>query len=116
MNILSWNIQDGGSTETVSFLKELRRKHYPDFVFLMETKQKSEYIFGLKKQLGYDHVFTVKPEGLSGSLAVMWKNTYRITILSSDKGIIDLKVSIGSSSFFVSCVYGDPVVARQKVV
>ena len=116
MSILAWNCQGAGSIETVRFLRELRRKHYPDFIFLMETKQKSDYMLGLKKQLGYDHLFTVEPEGLSGGLAVMWKDSYQVAVLSSDKIIIDLKVAFGSSFFFMSCVYGDPVVARRQLV
>ena len=114
MSILSWNCQGAGGSETIPYLRTLRRKHYPDFVFLMETKQKSEFIFGVKKQLGYDLVFTVEPEGLSGGLALMWKDTYQVTIFSSDKRIIDLKVTIGSVTFYMSCVYGDPVAAKTS--
>lgn len=116
MSILSWNCQGAGSIETIQFIWALRRKHYTDFVFLMEMKQQSDYIFGLKKQLGYDHVFTVDPEGLSSGLALMWKDTHQVTLLSSDKRIIDLKVSVGASFFFMSCVYGYPVTARRQLV
>ena len=116
MSILSWNCQGAGSTETVQFLRALRRKYYPDLVFLMETKQKYDYIVGLKKQLGYDHVFTVEPEGLSGGLALLWKDNFQVSVLSSDKRIIDLKVTVGSTSCYISCVYGDPVMARRQIV
>ncbi|KAL0749510.1 hypothetical protein Bca101_031513 [Brassica carinata] len=61
-------------------------------------------------------VASVEPVGLSGGLAVMWKDSYNVEILSSDKRIIDMKASYGSLSFFLSCVYGDPVVARRKAV
>ena len=44
----------------------MRKDHYPDFLFLMETKQKDSYMIGLQKTLGYDKMFTVAPEGLSG--------------------------------------------------
>lgn len=56
-------------------------------------------------------MITVEPEGLSGGLALLWKNSYPVTVLSSDKIIIDLKISFGSISYFMSCVYGDPVTA-----
>lgn len=80
----------------------------PDLLFLMETKQKFEYISGLRKRLGYNHVITVEPVGLSGGLAVMWKDSYlvhtkkrkdsyQVVVLSSDKRIIDLKVTCGAS-------------------
>lgn len=116
MSILSWNCRGTGSAETVRHLRGLRRKVFPDLIFLMETKQKSEYMLGLKKSLGYDHMLTVEPVGLSGGLAVLWKDSFHIDVISSDLRIIDLKVKFGSCSFFLSCVYGDPVVARRKEV
>lgn len=39
-----------------------------------------------------------------------------VEILHSDKRIIDLKITIGSLVFFLSCAYGDPVRERRKVV
>ena len=48
MSIMSWNCQGAGSTETVQQIREYRRKYFPDFLFLMETKQKFEFINGLK--------------------------------------------------------------------
>lgn len=44
--------------------------------------------------------------GLSGGLAVLWKDSYQI----------DLKVSCGSSSFFLTFVYGDLVQAKRREV
>lgn len=116
MSILSWNCQGASGNDTDRHLRALRRKYFPDLLFLMETKQKFEYISGLRKRLGYDHVITVEPVGLSGGLAVMWKDSYQVVVLSSDKRIIDLKVTCGASSFFLSCVYGDPVMARRQEV
>ena len=113
MSILSWNCQGAGSTETVQQIREYRRKYFPDFLFLMETKQKFEYVNGLRKSLGYDQLITVKPEGLSGGLAVLWKDSYQVDVLATNKRIIDLKVSLGSTFFFLACVYRDPVKAKR---
>lgn len=41
------------------------------FLFLMETKQRFEFMNGMKKSLGYDQMITVESEGLSGGLAVL---------------------------------------------
>ncbi|KAF8087635.1 hypothetical protein N665_0573s0008 [Sinapis alba] len=83
----------------------------------METKQKFDYISGcLQKSLDYDKVFTVEPLGLNGGLAVFWKNSYDVEILSSDKRIIGMKVNFHSICFFLSCVYGDPVRVRWQDV
>ena len=116
MSILSWNCQGAGSIETVRHLWGLRRRFFPDFVFLMETKKNFEYVLGLKKSLGYDQLITVEPVGLSGGLAVMWNESFHVVVISSDKRIIDLKVKCGSSSFYLTCVYGDPVASKRQDV
>ena len=116
MSIMSWNCQGAGSDETVQRLREMRKDHFPDFLFLSETKQKRAYMVGLQKEYGYDEVLTVEPVGLSGGLAVFWKQCYGVEVLTADKRIIDLRVKIGSLTFFLSCIYGDPVRARRNLV
>ncbi|KAF3555129.1 hypothetical protein F2Q69_00017410 [Brassica cretica] len=71
---------------------------------------------GLQKSLGYDKIITVEPVGLSGGLALMWKDSYKVDVLSSDKRIIYVKVKMASISFFLTCVYGDPVKERRQDV
>lgn len=39
MSILSSNCQGAGSVETIRFLRALRRKHYLDFIFLMDETE-----------------------------------------------------------------------------
>ena len=116
MSIMSWNCQGAGSDETVHRLREMRKDHFSDFLFLMETKQKRKYMVGLQKEFGYDELLTVDPAGRSGGLAVFWKSSYNVEVLKADKRIIDLKVRMGSLVFFLSCIYGDPVRAHRKVV
>lgn len=58
----------------------------------------------------------VDPVGLSGGLALFWKTTYDVEILSTSNRIIDTKVKIGSLSFFMTFVYGDPVCNRRHLV
>lgn len=116
MSILSWNCRGVGNTETVRRLTEMRKKYFPDFLFLTETKQQDTYMLGLQKDLCYDKMFTVAPIGLSGGLAVFWKDCYKVEVLSADKRIIDLSVKFGSVIFFLTCVYGDPVRERRHTV
>ncbi|KAG7568115.1 Reverse transcriptase domain [Arabidopsis thaliana x Arabidopsis arenosa] len=97
-------------------LKEMRRDHFPDILFLLETKNSSNHVLNVKQWLGYDSVHIVDPEGLSGGLALFWKSSYEVEVLYSDKRIIDTKVKIGSLWFFASFVYGDPACnLRQDV-
>ncbi|KAL1197127.1 hypothetical protein V5N11_002006 [Cardamine amara subsp. amara] len=85
-------------------------------MFLIETKQKLEYVTSLQKSLGYDKIFTVEPLGLSGGLAVFWKQSYNVEVLYADNRIIDVKVMLGSRVFVISFVYGDTVRALRNQV
>ncbi|XP_033134315.1 uncharacterized protein LOC117127769 [Brassica rapa] len=116
MSIMSWNCRGAGSDETVQYLQGLRRSIFPDFLFLMETKQKNSYMMGLQQSLGYDKMITVEPIGLSGGLALMWKSTFDVAVLSCDNRIIDVKVSFGSVSFYLTCVYGNHVRSKRQEV
>ncbi|KAL1205541.1 hypothetical protein V5N11_003718 [Cardamine amara subsp. amara] len=116
MSLISWNCQGSGSDLTIQILREMRRDHFPNFMFLMETKNSSNHVLGMKRSLGYDKNHIVEPEGLRGGLALFWKTSYNVDVLSSDKRIIDVKVSLGSLEFFISFVYGDPVKQLRQVV
>ncbi|XP_010451797.1 PREDICTED: uncharacterized protein LOC104733977 [Camelina sativa] len=98
-----------GSTSAVRRLKEMLREHFPDFLFLLETKNSSDHVLGVKDWLGYDQVHIVDPVGLSGGLALFWKDSYQVEVLVADSRIVDTKVTKGSISFYITYVYGDPV-------
>ncbi|EFH70166.1 predicted protein [Arabidopsis lyrata subsp. lyrata] len=66
--------------------------------------------------MGYKNAHIVDPEGLSGGLALFWKDSYNVEILFSDSRIIDAKVKLGSLIFYISCVYGDPVAHLRQIV
>ncbi|KAG7572529.1 hypothetical protein ISN44_As09g008890 [Arabidopsis suecica] len=105
-----------GGTLTIPTLKEMRREHFPDFLFLMETKNSINHVKKVQQWMGYDHSHIVDPIGLSGGQALFWKSAYEVEIISSDHRIIDVRVKLGSQQFFISCVYGDPAShLRQEV-
>lgn len=54
--------------------------------------------------------------GLSGGLALFWKNNFEVEVLSSSSRVIDTKIKAGSRSFYISFVYGDPVQQRRAEV
>lgn len=116
MSIWSWNCQGAGSSETVQRLRNIRRKYFPDLFFLMETKQKFKFMDDLRLELGYDKMVTVEPIGRSGGLALLWKQSYDVEVLSSSNRIIDIRVRLGSLVFYISCVYGDPIKENRRFV
>ncbi|XVE95987.1 hypothetical protein REPUB_Repub02eG0182700 [Reevesia pubescens] len=54
MIALAWNCQDLGSTLIVQALKELKNKFDPDFVFLMEMKNKIRKVDRLRRRMRYE--------------------------------------------------------------
>ena len=60
---------------TIHALRELKNKYDPDVVFLMETKNKSRKLEGMRQKLRFDEGVYVEPEGLSEGLALWWKDS-----------------------------------------
>lgn len=92
------------------------REHFPDFLFLLETKNSCSCVLKLQSSLGYDHCHLVDPVGLSGGLALFWKKKYDVKILSASARLIDAEIRCGGVLFYMPFVYGDPVLQRRAAV
>ena len=110
MTMMSWNCQGLGRAQdlVIPRLWEMRQDHFPDILFLMETKQKRDTLVDIQTWLGYDRIMNVNPIGYSGGLALMWKNSVYIDFKYVDKHLLDFHVQFGKFGFFISCVYGEP--------
>jgi hypothetical protein len=70
-----------GNGPAVRGLLDLQKKEDPDVLFLSEMKMRREKLEGLKWKLGMPNKFVKDCEGLSGGLAIFWKNTINLRVL-----------------------------------
>lgn len=110
---MSWNCQGLGNSLTVRRLRELRLKSFPDVMFLMDTKNQDNVVFHVLQWMGYANKFTVPPTGLSGGLALLWKDDVDLQILDSSPNFIDTKLTSASASFHYTFVYGEPALEHR---
>ena len=105
---MAWNCQGIRSNPTVRRLRNLQVKHSPDIVFLMETKNQDDDVFKNYEKTPYTNHFMVPPIGLSGGLALSWKDHVELDILDSSPNFIDTKITTGVETTFVTFLYGAP--------
>ncbi|XP_043693127.1 uncharacterized protein LOC122643577 [Telopea speciosissima] len=117
MRLLGWNCQGLGRPSTVRALHHLLRRDNPDVVFLRETKSKDAVIERIMRRGNFHGLVMVKPEGAAGSLALLWKENVKLSIKIAEKNFIDMEISmVDAMPFLLTCVYGDPIKHRRKLV
>ena len=91
----------------VSQIDEVNRLHFPEIVFLAETKNKKCYMNKLKMKLQFDNLFVVDPVGRSGGLAVMWKKDVQVKRVLYTNFTIELCIEDLSKkiSWWLICIY-----------
>ncbi|XP_019100869.1 PREDICTED: uncharacterized protein LOC109132875 [Camelina sativa] len=102
-----------GQRLTVRRLEEIQRLYLLDMLFLVETKQQDNYIRDKGVSLGFSDMCIVSPRGLSGGLAVFWKNHVSVQVISQDVRLVDLYVEYKSFNFYLSCIYGHPIPSER---
>ena len=105
-----------GSNWTISYLREIWYKYKPDFLFLSETKQASEFAQNFQAHIGFDNLVTVDPVERSGGLALFHNNEYQVKILYSSNRMIDVEAVALGKVVYLTFVYGDPVQKLKEQV
>ncbi|XP_027067539.1 uncharacterized protein [Coffea arabica] len=73
MKVAVWNCQGAGGPLTISQLKEVLHLHFPNIMFLCETKNQERYMKQVQKRVNFENRFVVNPKGRAGGLALFWK-------------------------------------------
>ncbi|KAG7594038.1 Zinc knuckle CX2CX4HX4C [Arabidopsis thaliana x Arabidopsis arenosa] len=98
-----------GQKSTQAKGEDINRKYKLDIMFLAETKNKDSYVQQLGVELHFHHHFLVSPDGLSGGLAIFWRNTVKCDFLSPPTlYYTDMYISEGPTTFCLTYVYGNP--------
>lgn len=117
MILISWNCQGLGSDLTVRHLADIHRKYQPEFLFLMETKNKTEKIEKLQRRLRMESSIVVDPIGISGGLTLLY-NKVGVEMISKSRNIIDIRFfsDEANGSLRITWVYGEcDFWERQKI-
>ncbi|GLT53218.1 hypothetical protein SLA2020_265040 [Shorea laevis] len=108
--LISWNCRGLGNPRTVRDLCQMVKDKKPRFLFLMETKIKQHRLQHVRIKLGFEGLMAVDPVGLSGGIALLWRDAREVEIqnfsLRHISAIITTEASVGPWRF--TGFYGNP--------
>ena len=70
----------------------------------------------IQADLGFDHLFTVEPLGLSGGVALLFMDEIQVNVLFSNNRMIDIEAVKDRIKVFMTFVYGYPVLERRDQI
>ncbi|XP_019150699.1 PREDICTED: uncharacterized protein LOC109147555 [Ipomoea nil] len=80
----------------------------------METKVPRVHAERIRVTLGYEGLFYVDNDGLSGGMAFLWKKNNTVRLLSYSQSHIDVEVSLFNRLWRMTCIYGIPERNRRE--
>jgi len=92
-NLLIWNIQGIGNSETLNILREHIRQHRPHIVALVETRISGVRAQSVNKKIGFRNCFRVEAQGFQGGIWVLWnEEEMEIEILTSHAQFVTMEL------------------------
>ena len=114
MNWICWNIRGLGNRRIVRELEVVTRAQAPAAMFLAEMWFAEARLRKLCTDLKFDHCWIGPSAGKSGCLALFWKNSVRIDVVSSSPNHIDAIVGeFGNEQWRFTDVYGFADTAKK---
>lgn len=115
MKLLSWNCRGLGNPRTVLELKDLVSSNKPSCIFLLEVKIARSRVERIKEQLGFQSLFYVNNVNNGGGLALLWKETVEVNLLSYSRFHVDTQVKIERQEpWRLTGFYGHPERAQRR--
>ena len=110
MTILAWHCRGMGSAPVVRALADEVKVCDPLLVFLVETKATQNRIKGLQRKIGLTQGISVKSDGRSGGLAMLWKEGCDVHLKSCSNTHINVVVIEGNGAqpWRATGFYGHP--------
>ncbi|KAL9671492.1 hypothetical protein QQ045_009060 [Rhodiola kirilowii] len=87
--------------------------HQPLIVGLLETKKRRKDWDKLRCVLGFLNCFAVDRMGLSGGIAVLWREGVDVRIRNFSRTRVDMEVRM-EKEVWLTFLYGDPNVSKRK--
>lgn len=98
-----------GNPRTIHILEDIRKYHKHNIMFLKETMNDVEYVQNVSKRLHYTHNFVLPANGRSGGPGIFYDDEVSYDFVGPPSTyLIDIMVSDGSLSFWLTYVYGNP--------
>ena len=109
MRLAVWNSRGLGNGPAIQGLLDLQKREDPDVIFLCETKMKEGRINWLRWKLGMPNMVVKDCEGLSGGLALFWKNSVNLKAGLKLKYHIDVEITEEDGFIWrFTGIYGEP--------